>query len=353
MKGGERMGFISDLPINLQSILYVIIMIIGAVILIKSCDVFVDNSTIVAKKFRISPLIIGLTIVAMGTSIPELAVSVSDSISSYISGTSANIAVSNVVGSNISNLLIVLSAACLFHPIKIKKETKIDFSLLLAITIIVVLLGVFFGVNSILYNYAILRWEALILVVLIAGYMFYIIRTSKKDSEEIKPLKTYEKVKIAKPILLIVLMIATIAIGGELVVEGAKGFALNLSSAFGLNTDMAETLVGLTIVAIGTSLPELVTTIIVARKKQNEMALGNVIGSNIFNVIFVLGISGVITPLTMTSYAIIDLLVMLFATLLVFVFVLKGKLSKRHSIILLSIYFLYLLYLILRTILVF
>jgi len=148
-------------------------------------------------------------------------------------------------------------------------------------------------------------------------------------------------------------MVVTIAIGGELVVEGARGVSMNLSSVFGLDKDMAETLVGLTVVAIGTSLPELVTTLIASKKKQNEMAIGNVIGSNIFNIIFVLGISGVVAPLTISSYAIVDLFVVLFSTLLVFIFVLKGKLSKKHSITLLTIYGLYLLYLVLRTILVF
>jgi len=346
-------NFITNLPLNLQTILYVVIMVVGAVILIKSCDVFVDNSTIVAKKFRISPLIIGLTIVSIGTSIPELAISVLDSISVNINGGSANIAIGNVVGSNIANLLIVLSFACLFHPIKIKKESKTDFSILLAITFLLVVFGVFFGINSFTRNNAILRWEAIILVALIAFYMGYLFITSKKDSESIKPLKTYEKVKIGKPILLIILMVVTIAIGGELVVEGARGVSMNLSSVFGLDKDMAETLVGLTVVAIGTSLPELVTTLIASKKKQNEMAIGNVIGSNIFNIIFVLGISGVVAPLTISSYAIVDLFVVLFSTLLVFIFVLKGKLSKKHSITLLTIYGLYLLYLVLRTILVF
>lgn len=346
-------SFINNLPLNLQTVLYAVILIIGAVILIKSCDIFVDNATIIAKKFRIPPLIIGLTIVAIGTSIPELAISVSDSISVLINGGSANIAIGNVVGSSIANLLIVLSLGCLFSPLKVKDESKKDYYILIGVSILLTLFAMFFGINSFINNHAILRWEAIIFVLLIIPYMIYVVFSAKHEGENMKHLKTYEKISVSKPVILVLCMIALIAVGGELVVEGAKGVALNFSSVFGIDKDMAETLVGLTIVAVGTSLPEIVTTIIASKKKQNDMALGNVIGSNIFNIIFVLGIAGVITPLTMSSTAIIDLLVMLFATLLVFIFILRGKLTKRHGITLLSIYFLYLLYLVLRTIIVF
>ena len=342
------LSFIDGLNMPIQILIFAIALALGAFCLVKFCDIFLDSSSTIAKKFKISPLIIGLTVVAIGTSFPEFAVSVSDSVAASMNGGNANIAFSNVVGSNISNLLLVLSFSCLFAPVIIKKASKRDYVVLTSITLLLTLFALLFG------NSEIKRWESIILVVLIFFYFAYIIFNVKRDNKDQLANEKKEdtkNIKILKPILLVVLSIAGIALGGELVVYGAKGIALNISDAFSIERNIAETLIGLTIVAVGTSLPELVTTVIASKKGENDMALGNVIGSNIFNIIFVLGTAGVIAPFSIASYMIIDLLVLVAATILVLVFVIKGKLNRKHSIILMSMYGLYLIYLILRTIL--
>lgn len=346
-----ELSFVNELPIMVQYLVFILSFALGAFALIGFCNIFIDNATLIAKKFRIPSLIIGLTIVAMGTSIPELAVSVSDSFQSLNSGTSANIAVGNVVGSNISNILLVLSMGCMFVPIIIKGDNKKEVYILLFITSIFTLFAFMFGQGNVFGSYSITRWEALILVILIGAYLFYIISSSRDKLAETPQEVNQGKIKIGKPIMYVALAIFGIAFGGELAVYGAKGIALNLAGSFNVDANMAETLVGLTIVAVGTSLPELVTTFIASKKGENEIALGNVMGSNIFNIIFVLGISGVVTPLGISSYVLIDVLVMLGVTILFFICSLFGKLTRKHSFIFISIYFLYLIYLILRTIL--
>ena len=347
------LSFVYDLPVWSQYIVFLLSFAIGAFALIGFCNLFIDNATLIAKKFKIPSLIIGLTIVAMGTSVPELAVSISDSIQSLTEGSASNIAVGNVVGSNISNILIVLSLGCMFAPIIIKKENKTEIYILMGVTTLLTIFSFLFGYNSILGNNALLRWESLILVILIFAYLTYIILSSKEKIKNTKKEeKELDKIKIFKPMVYAILAIIGIAMGGETVVYGAKGFALNVATSLSIDANMAETLVGLTIVAVGTSLPELVTTFIASKKGENELALGNVIGSNIFNIIFVLGISGVVVPLGISSAVLIDVLVMLGVTILFFVFTLFGKLTRKHSIIFLSIYAGYLIYLILRTVLI-
>lgn len=347
-------NFVSGLSVPIQLVIFSASLVVGAFCLIKFCNIFVDSSSTIAKFLGISPLIIGLTVVAIGTSFPELAVSISDSIFSIVNGSNANIGFSNVVGSNISNLLLVLAFSGLFSPLIIKRETRKDYAILLFITLLLAVFGFFFGITSFVGGSAILRWEAIILVILIFFYIIYIVKNSKKSIESVEDINSVDKQdesKIIKYILLTILGIGGIAIGGELVVYGAKGIALNISSALSVDKDVAESLIGLTIVAVGTSLPELVTTIIASKKKENEMALGNVIGSNIFNIIFVLGISATIAPFTISSYMLVDLLVMVIATFIVLIFVIKGKLAKKESVLLLIIYVTYVIYLILRTLL--
>ena len=334
--------FINNLSTPLQMIAFLLILVIGIFCLIKCCDVFLDCASMIAKKFKIPKIIIGLTIVAMGTSIPELSVAISDSIASALEGSYSNIGFSNVIGSNISNLLLVLSFACLFSPIIIKKQTKKDYGLMFFITIILGLFVLLFGANK-----QILRWEAIILTSLIIFYIIYILATSKnKVVEEVNDED--DNTKIIKLILLIILSAAGIAIGGELIVYSSKGIALNLSTAANVNQDIAETLVGLTIVAVGTSLPELVTTLIASKKGENDVALGNVIGSNIFNIIFVIGISGTISPFAIANFMIIDLLILISVTMFVMIFIFKGKLDKKHGLLFLSLYICYVTYLIIR-----
>lgn len=171
------------------------------------------------------------------------------------------------------------------------------------------------------------------------------------NTEEEKLTEEKEKdMKLWKAIILVIVGAAGIVFGGEAVVFGAKGLALQVSDAAHLDHDLAESLVGLTIVAVGTSLPELVTSVVAAKKGQNELALGNVIGSNIFNILFVLGIAGTVNPLTTGSQVIIDAIVMMAATIVVFIFALTGKIKRSGGIALLCMYGAYLAYLIVRTI---
>lgn len=351
--------FVDSCPIYLQSIAFVVGLIVGTICLVKFCDIFVDSASTIAKKLHISELIIGLTVVAIGTSCPELAVSVSDSISSLLENSNANVAIGNVIGSNICNLLLVLGFSAVFTPIVVKKSVcKREYSFLLIISALLVLFVILFGTgSSITGNYAILRWEAIILVVLMFVYIWFLIHNAKKhpdeqlNTEEEKLTEEKEKdMKLWKAIILVIVGAAGIVFGGEAVVFGAKGLALQVSDAAHLDHDLAESLVGLTIVAVGTSLPELVTSVVAAKKGQNELALGNVIGSNIFNILFVLGIAGTVNPLTTGSQVIIDAVVMMVATIVVFIFALTGKIKCSGGIALLCMYGAYLAYLIVRTI---
>lgn len=351
--------FVDSWPIYLQSIAFVVGLIVGTICLVKFCDIFVDSASTIAKKLHISELIIGLTVVAIGTSCPELAVSVSDSISSLLENSNANVAIGNVIGSNICNLLLVLGFSAVFTPIVVKKSVcKREYPFLLIISALLVLFVILFGTgSSITGNYAILRWEAIILVVLMFVYIWFLIHNAKKhpdeqlNTEEEKLTEEKEKdMKLWKAIILVIVGAAGIVFGGEAVVFGAKGLALQVSDAAHLDHDLAESLVGLTIVAVGTSLPELVTIVVAAKKGQNELALGNVIGSNIFNILFVLGIAGTVNPLTTGSQVIIDAVVMMVATIVVFIFALTGKIKRSGGIALLCMYGAYLAYLIVRTI---
>lgn len=328
-------------------LLCALLLVVGVFFLVKFCDLFVNAASNIAIKMHISPMIIGLTVVAMGTSCPELAVSVSDSIA-CLSGGNANVALGNVVGSNIANILLVLGFSALFTPILIKKSNlKKEFPILLGVSLLLVLFGAIPS-NGV---FGITRWQGIIFCVLMVLYIVFLIIDAKRhpddsmsDDNEIKPMKLWVA------ILVVIVGILGIALGGEFVTFGAKGLAMRTASIANLNMDLTESLVGLTIVAVGTSLPELVTSIVAAKKGQNELALGNVIGSNIFNILFVLGISSTINPLQSGSQIVIDLIVMMSITILLFIFALRKKLDKKIGLIFLSIYVLYLTYLILRTI---
>lgn len=350
--------FIDNFPVPAQIVCFIALLGIGVFFLVKFCDFFVDSASAIAKKLRISPLIIGLTIVAMGTSCPELAVSTSDSIATLLEGGNANVAIGNVVGSNICNLLLVLGLSAIFSPIFVKKDIlKKEYPILIGVSALLVIFGCFFGISS--SKYAINRVEAIVFIVLMIAYMTYMVVSAKKgqkaldagaqdnsneDGEEIKDMP------LTRAIILCIVGIAGIILGGEMVVSGAKGLAMHGAGALGLDHDLTEALVGLTIVAVGTSLPELVTSVVAARKGENELALGNVVGSNVFNVLFILGIAGTVNPLTTGSQIVIDLIVMMVATVSVFLMSLRGKLTKSHGIIFVLMYVAYLAYLVTRTI---
>ena len=327
-------------------------MIVGVFFLVKFCDLFVGASSSIAKKLHIAPMIIGLTVVAMGTSCPELAVSVSDSIACLNNGGNANVAIGNVVGSNICNILLVLGLSIIFTPIFVKKSSlKKEFPFLLGISLLLVCFVLISG--AVTGTYEISRWMGIVFVVLMIAYIIFLVIDAKRNPTEDNNEEEIKDMKMWKAILFVVVGALGIACGGEFVVFGAKGLAVTGATAMGIDSDLAESLVGLTIVAVGTSLPELVTSVVAAKKGENDIALGNVVGSNIFNILFVLGISATVNPLTTGSQIIVDLIVMMSVTVLLFGFALTKKLNKKMGFIFIGIYVLYLTYLILRTLGVF
>ena len=323
----------------------------GVLLLVKCSDIFVDSASFFAKKLKIPTLVIGLTVVAFGTSMPELAVSASDSVACLVNGGNANIAIGNVVGSNICNILLVLGCSVIISPIILKKDIlKFEYPIMLGVSVLAAIFILLFSLNG---TYAILRWEGIILILGIITYVTYLVLKSRKetkplskqDEPQIKDMKTW------KAILFLLIGLGGIVLGGELVINGAKSVAVGIGDLAGLNHDLVESLVGLTIVAVGTSLPELVTSVVAAKKGENEIAIGNVIGSNIFNILLILGVSSVITPLTIGTQIIVDIAVMLLAVVLAFILSIKGKLNKKDGLIFILCYVAYIAYLILRTVL--
>ena len=302
-----------------------ILLIVGFVLLIKGADLFVDGASSVAAKLKVPSLIIGLTVVSIGTSLPEAAVSVSASLSGNNS-----ISLGNVIGSNIFNLLMVVGVSSAILPIVTDRDMlKRDMPINIGIT---VLLGI------LLFDGHLSRLEALLLLLLLVAYMFLLIRSALKNRVEAEETKV---LSWAKSIVFIVLGVAAIIGGGQLVVNSAKTIALALG--------MSETLVGLTVVAIGTSLPELVTSVVAARKGDSGIAMGNVIGSNLFNILFILGMAGVIKPLTADAAFFIDtgILLGISALMLLFAFT-KRKISRVEGITCVLIYVAYTAYIIMR-----
>ena len=307
----------------------ILILVVGFVALIKGADWFVDGAAALAKNLKVPGLIIGLTVVAMGTSAPELAVSTSAAIQG-----SNEIAMSNVVGSNLFNTLMVLGICALIKPLPVQKIVmKRDFPVNLFITVLLLLMtggaalfsGRVFQAGMSDNVGMITRWMGIVLLVIFAAYIVYLVTDARRhpaeEEEEIKSMPTW------KCFLFIVIGIALIVAGGEAVVYGAK----EIARAFG----MTETLIGLTIVALGTSLPELVTSIVAARKGETGMAVGNVIGSNIFNIMLILGVSSTIHPFAVNAASIYDMLILIGIGLITYVFALTSREIKRSEGILL------------------
>lgn len=313
-----------------------IILIIGFFLLIKGADIFVDGASSIAKKIGIPSVIVGLTIVSLGTSAPELAVSL---ISSFNGNN--GIAVGNVLGSNLFNTLVVLGGTAIVAPLLIKKSTiKRDYIATLVVTILTCFL--IFGLVPKSEN-MLSRISGIILLVVCVVYMFILVKAAKKDS--VKDEENTSEIKMSKNILLSLIGVVGIVFGGNLVVDSAT----NIAYALG----MSEKLVGLTIVAVGTSLPELVTSIVAALKGENDIALGNVLGSNIFNLVLILGASATITPIAVSGVMIIDFIILIAVTLFIGALIFLNKkeekrLGRLEGIILVGIYVAYLAYIIMR-----
>lgn len=301
-----------------------ILLLIGFALLIKGADYFVEASSAIAKALRVPSIIIGLTIVAFGTSAPELAVSTTAALSG-----SNEIAIGNVIGSNIFNLLVVLGVCGVIHPFVVQLRWDYLTSVLVAIAVLVM----------IVQDKYISRIDAILLLIGFAIFVGLTIRdalNNRVDSEE-----EIKKMSAIRCIAYIIGGLIAIVWGGNLVVDASKAIALS----FGLS----ETLVGLTVVALGTSLPELVTSIVASRKGENGLALGNVVGSNIFNILMVLALSSAIHPMNVQTTAVIDTIYLVVSSLIVFILCRKGmKLSRLDGILMLIMYAGYMVYICIR-----
>ena len=316
----------------------IILLIVGFFLLIKGADYFVEGASAVAKKFKVPALIIGMTIVAMGTSLPECSVSIQASLAN-----SNQLAIGNVVGSNIFNLMVVLGSCALFSKLDVSDATMkkdLPFSVLCAVVLMVMgLLG-----------YSVGHVDGIILLVLFALFIYYMIRTALKarkegieieESMEILDDSDIEDLPMWKCLVFIIGGGVAIKFGGDWVVDSCTTLAL----AFG----MSETLVGLTIVALGTSLPELATSIVAAKKNQLDMAIGNVVGSNIFNILMVLGVASAISPVSFIVENAIDIVILVVFSFLVWAMCKKKKyLYKLDGAKMLVLYVVYVVYIVIR-----
>ena len=312
----------------------IILLVVGFVGLIKGADFFVEGASNVAKRFHVPSLIIGLTIVAMGTSLPETAVSISASLAG-----SNSLAISNVSGSNLFNLLVVVGLCCIMQKVEVDKDTirrDIPYSLLAAVVLIV--LGMLGTGDGMVLG----RMDGIILLALFAFFLFLMIKSALKAAAGAAELDEDEVTQsVVMSLVCIVGGAAAIAIGGDWVVDSASTLAMALG--------MSETMVGLTIVAVGTSLPELVTSFVAARKGEVDMALGNAIGSNVFNILLVLGIASSISPIGFMMSNVVDIAAVIVATLVCWAVAAKNKaLGKVMGVIMVASYFIYMVYVVMR-----
>lgn len=304
-----------------------VFLIVGFVLLIKGADWFVEGSSAAAKLLKIPPLIIGLTVVSMGTSLPEASVS----ISAAIAGKN-ELAVSNAVGSNIFNLMVVCGVCAAICPLSINKETlKRDFP------ISILAAGLLLGLGAV--GMSVGHIDGAVLLGVFIAFLFLMVSSARKARQEAD--EEYKAMPVWKLLVYMIVGISAIVGGGKMVVSGAS----DIAREFG----MTENLIGMTIVAFGTSLPELVTSVVAARKKEVDMAVGNVVGSNIFNILFVLGAAAAISPIAFSMENIIDTIVLIVMTAIVMVFCFKKKeLSRVHGWLMLAMYAAYTAYIFVR-----
>ena len=313
---------------------YIALLIIGFIVLIKGADIFVDGASSVAGNFKVSKMLIGLTIVAFGTSAPEFAVSVK----SLISG-SGDMVLGNVIGSNILNILLILGVSSMFHSLKVKDSTvkkELPITLLMTTIFIVLLSDKLFDKG---FNNTFTRSDGIVIILFFLVFVYYLIKMARNKKDKAQDEK-YMSMKRA--ILFTSLGIVGIIIGSNLVVENASAIARTIG--------ISESMVALTIIALGTSLPELVTSVTATRKGEYDIAIGNVVGSNIFNIGMVIGIPiALFGGIEQISINYIDLITMILSAFLLFVFSYNDrKISKYEGSIFLIIFIVYYGYVIYR-----
>ena len=313
-----------------------VLLIIGFIILTKGADLFVDGASSIAKIAKMPTLLIGLTIVAFGTNAPEAAVSINAALKG-----SNDIAIGNIIGSNIFNLLVAVGLSAMIRPIKVQKTTIIkEYPLSIysvALLIILSLDNLFAGNDANLLT----RGDGLILLLGFGVFMFYLIEMAVLSKEADDEVEEIVKLPLSKSIIFSILGLVGIVFGGDMVVKSATDIALHVG--------MSETLVGLTIVAVGTSLPELVTSVTAARKGESDIAIGNIIGSGLFNIFFVLGVSATIHPIAVSSKLIFDFIILAIVTVISHVFAYsKKEVDKKEGFALTAMYIAYMVYIIIR-----
>ena len=314
---------------SLDLALSIILSVVGFALLIKCADFFVDGAASFARNFRIPTVVIGLTIVAFGTSAPELAIS----FSSHISG-NVDMLFGNVIGSSISNIFVILGIAVLIIPFNVKNDVvkkEIPILMLITLGLSVLFLDTFFDSSE---TNALTRADGIILILFFSIFIFYLITVlsnkEDKDDADVKP-----KFKIPMSIVMIILGLAGIIVGSELVVGNVTALAVSIG--------ISQKIISVTIISVGTSLPELVTTVVAAKKGENSMAIGNIVGSNIFNICIVLGLPVVILGEAATlAFNIVDIAFMLAAVLLLWIFAATNRKLKRYEgVILIAMYCVY------------
>ncbi len=312
----------------------IIFLSFGFLLLVKGADWLVAGASALAKRYSISDLAIGLTIVAFGTSAPELVVNVTAAFQSH-----HDVVFSNVIGSNIFNLLAILGIAGIITPLVVQSSTvwkEIPVSLV-ALIVLFVVSNDFFSSNPPIVS----RLEGLFLLLLFLLFLFYVFKQLKRNHT--KDQAQGKSLTVFKITILIVMGLAGLVIGGRLIV----GHAVKIANFF----EISEKIIGLTIISIGTSLPELATSVVAAIKKNNDIAVGNIIGSNIFNVLFILGISSIIFPIHYNVSYNFEFFVLAFGTAILFMAMFTGqqkKLDRLESVILIVSYLSYLIYLLMQ-----
>ncbi len=318
----------------MEMAIQLLLLVLGFVMLVKGADLFVDGASGVATKFGIPQLVIGLTIVAMGTSAPEAAVSITAAFAG-----NADITIGNIVGSNILNILIILGISSLVYPLAVQKSTLIiDIPIVLFATLILYLLG---------FDGNISRVDGIIMLVVFIAYLAYLFGVAKKEKSAIDREKAGEITVnsqsdevAAKDISLLKAILFTL-IGLVLIVGGSK-FVVDSATAIAKALGLSQRFIGLTIVALGTSLPELFTSVTAAMKKNSDIAIGNIVGSNIFNILFIVGLSGVVIPVPFAQAFRFDTIISGIAAAALLAFCLpKKKLSRFAGVIMLVCYAIY------------
>ena len=311
----------------MELLIQVLLLVVGFVLLVKGADWFVEGAASIADKFGIPQIVIGLTIVAMGTSAPEAAVSISAAFKG-----SAEITIGNVVGSNILNVLIILGLTAVICKVPVQKTTvHYEIPMVIGVTVLLAVLG--------LQNNVVGRLEGVLLLGCMVVYLLYLLRLAKRGASYDETLdEVAASSSMSRLILLVIVGVAAIVWGSDI----AVGAATAIARIFG----MSERFIGLTIVALGTSLPELVTSVTAAMKGNSDIAVGNIVGSNLFNIMFVVGITAVITPVVYSSAFFIDSLVAVAAVVLLLLCVFRKKmLTRTHGMIMLAGYVGYFAYL--------